>query len=427
MLAFFSTNNALAPHQFGFRPKRSVAAQMLCCLNQWTKGVDSGNAVDVLYLDYKKAFDSVSHVKLLHKLDHVGIRGNLLKWFENYLHLRTQSVRIDGQFSEPLSVSSSVPQGSCLGPILFLVYCNDFGYDFTNADVSMYADDSKVFCCFAKTVTNPPLNDSIAKIENWCSEWQLSLSVEKCKVLHLGNQSDPFEYYLYDAKVEPVTVMRDLGIMISSDLKSETHIQLITKKAYARANQIFRSFTYSDFDTLLKAYIIYVRPMVETDTVVWSPHYVKDIEAVEKVQRYCTRRIYQKCGLVKPDYETRLAACGLDTLVKRRTIADLVFVFKLCTRMIDLDMSALFDQVENPTAVLRGNSVRLQFNHCRLDIRKYFFCSRTVTLWNSLPINPHVLPMPKDLPGEQKYTTSIVAFRSFLSKHLKGQQFYSFD
>ena len=178
-------NGVLTDAQHGFVTKRSTVSQLLVCVNEWTKDIDSGNLVDILYIDIAKAFDSVSHVKLLKIMKDCGIDGKALLWFRNYLSERTQFVQInDGQSSE-VSVTSGVPQGSLLGPILFLIYINSLVRVVKDCKIKLYADDAKIYFSHKKDEPSLIEND-LQRIYVWASNMQLRIALEKCSVLHLG-------------------------------------------------------------------------------------------------------------------------------------------------------------------------------------------------------------------------------------------------
>ena len=144
ILNHLSTNNLLSPYQFGFIPGRSCSTQLLLLLDYLTCHLDSGYSIDVIYLDFQKAFDTVPHQHLLQKLTSFGIHGNILKWIESFLSNRKQRVVLNGHQSCSIPVTGGVPQGFVLGPLLFTMSVNEIP-SIVSSPVLMFADDTKIF------------------------------------------------------------------------------------------------------------------------------------------------------------------------------------------------------------------------------------------------------------------------------------------
>ena len=189
-------NRLLSESQFGFVPGLSFALQLLVCMERWTKVLDDGGQVNVIYTDYSKAFDTVSHQKLLKKLHGLGVRGNTWIWIKSFLKDRRQKVKVEESFSDWVKVSSGVPQGSVLGPVLFLAYINDLPESIPGESVNHFADDTKL----DKTITTSgdalTLQQSLSKMVEWSKKWSLNLNSSKCKVLHISRRPNPIEHIL---------------------------------------------------------------------------------------------------------------------------------------------------------------------------------------------------------------------------------------
>ena len=179
ILAFLSNNGLIKKQQHGFLESKSTCTNLLECVYDWTIALQSKKSVDVVYFDYQKAFDSVSHPKLLQKIQCYGITNNLLLWLSDFLLNRTQRVRVNEILSEPRPVTSGVPQGSFLGPTLFLIFTNDIVDNITKASVStkLFADDIKLY---AYSESNQHLQDAITELTHWSDRWQLRLAPDKC-------------------------------------------------------------------------------------------------------------------------------------------------------------------------------------------------------------------------------------------------------
>jgi hypothetical protein len=398
MMSFLDANNILSASQYGFRSGKSTSTQLLHCTNDWTKSLDQKTAVDVIYLDFAKAFDTVSHTKLFKKLQNVGIKGDLLSWIIAFLSNRTQQVVIDSTLSDTAQVISGVPQGSVLGPILFLIYINDLPIEVTHGvQCVMFADDVKIYQEIRSHSDTESLQASLDKIISWSKQWQINLSAGKCNVLHLGKANKLYEYFIDGKLLEPTESCRDLGILMTSDGKYSKHIKNIVKTAYFKISSLFKVFESGNFTLLKKAYICYVRPSLEYCSVIWSPHYVQDINLIERVQKYFTRKLLWKRK--KSSYAERLIFLKLDSLEERRIKVDLTETFKFFKEYQSRSFNTYFSLNPNP----HKNSNDLYINFSRTDIRKFWFSNRVCPWWNYLP-------------NDVKQSRNLDQFKNFIDK-----------
>ena len=383
MLKFLYDHNLISKDQFGFLSKRSTGLQLLSCLNDWTRAVRDKHPVDVVYIDYAKAFDTVCHEKLLIKLRAYGFGYELLNWLKEYLANRRQRVCVDDSFSDYSFVKSGVPQGGSLSPLLFLIYINDLpAYVGDSATTRMFADDTKIYCVFDNNDSPDLFRESLRRFCEWSRTWQLSVAFNKCSVLSLGYNNQRNDYHFENILLENVDSVVDLGIVISRDLKSSQYCRLISARALARCAVMFRAFKTTNKDILLKAYTTYVRPLVEYETSVWSPYLKGDIRAVERVQRTFTRRLFERCNLPRAEYRDRLSHLGLETLESRRVKFDLINTFKIIRGHVGVDRDEFFTFSNNTKT--RGHSAKLAKEKGRIDARLNFFCVRVVNWWNKL-------------------------------------------
>ncbi len=379
-------NNLLSDRQYGFRKGRSVDVQLLSTLNDWTNALDNGFCIDAVYTDFAKAFDTVSHSKLLIKLRAFGITGKLLAWIANYFKGRKQAVKIRGQVSRWADVISGVPQGSVLGPLFFIIFVDDLAKALPpGITIMLYADDAKLFLVYLPADWTPLLQLALSVIETWISAWDLRLAVPKCQLLFLGTANARHSYRLLGEELKAVPTIRDLGVIISEDLSWFPHISSLAAKASRCANAILKSFNYSDFELLARAYTVYVRPILESASAVWSPYLKQDKALVESVQRKYSKKLFFKCGLKPTTYEKRLELLGWQSLEERRNRADLCLMYRIL-KGFAVGAENLYC-VHVPDITLRGNTTRLFVKRSRLDVRKYFYSSRIVTPWNALDID----------------------------------------
>jgi len=189
--------------------------------------------VDAVFLDFAKAFDKVPHSRLASKLRSHGIDRKLSCWIMEWLKDRKQRVVIRGTLSDWISVLSGVPQGSVLGPILFLVYINDLDYGVRNW-ILKFADDTKIFSQVSSPEDYINLQKDLNRLVTWAEEWQMLFNVGKCKVMHFGRLNQKRDYYMKDHKLETTSTEKDLGIVITSDLKSSEQCS----QAYSKASRV---------------------------------------------------------------------------------------------------------------------------------------------------------------------------------------------
>ena len=235
MWKFARENKLISDHQHGFVSKRSTQTQLLECGNYWTYWVGNKEGVDVVYLDISKAFDTVSHPKLLYKLKKMGFRGALFKWLENFLCGRTQKVKINNIFSSSSNVKSGVPQGSVLGPLLFILYLNDIISCIGDCFIKIFADDCKLYLCIRKFDKYLSLLHAIINVFSWADLNQLEIALHKCFILHLGslNPKLPYAVKVPYAPLPEVNSIEDLGVIVSSDMKFSDHCLAISKKSFS--------------------------------------------------------------------------------------------------------------------------------------------------------------------------------------------------
>ena len=355
---------------------------MLQTLNVWTRSFDDKKAIDIIYTDFSKAFDRVPHKKLLDVLRSFGISGANLSWIRSFLTGRNQSVTIDGLQSSPLEVISGVPQGSVVGPLFFILFIEDVqSCCLNNCNIGLYADDSKLYSSNAND-----LQESLNRFEQFVRMRQLQLAANKCQHLTISKKDSDLVFFLEGQPIAKANKVKDLGIVISSDLKWSHHITQLRRKGYTRCYQILRSFRSKNIWIYIKAYITYVRPILETDSVIWSPHYIKDVNALESVQRLYLKSVCRRCNLKYSTYADRLNALGLKTLEYRRWYFDIVFVYKLINNLVDLDKNDFFS-FETFSYNLRRHNLYLKKPNYKLDVLKYFFANRVINPWNNLPSN----------------------------------------
>lgn len=375
LTSFLLDNQIISKCQHGFLPGRSTLTNMVLCLDDWTKNFDNNIQTDVIYLDFEKAFDRVPHNRLLYKLEHYGVRGHLLKFISSFLKDRFYQVRVNGSMSARYKVQSGVPQGSVLGPLLFLTYICDLAENIQSAIV-FFADDTKLYS--TPNSHYDVLSEDLRSIELWCNTWKMKLNEDKCTVLSIGVNNTEFPYLLNGTPLHHVNNQTDLGIIVTSNLKWEAHISKIVKKANSFVYCMQRAFEDRSVNLVLKLYKTFIRPKLEYAQAIWSPYFVKDIEMLERSQRKVTKIPHE---VANNDYVTRLAKLHLTTLRVRRMRGDLIETFKILHQYYKCSLD-IFHPSQN--AYLRGHTKKLAKERSAKLPRKNFLINRSVYLWNAL-------------------------------------------
>ena len=303
IVAHLEGNKLLCKHQHGFRKGRSCLTQLLAHIDAILLNALDGADTDVIYLDYQKAFDKVDHEILLKKLKMYGIRGKLYNWLEEYLKDRPQVVAIKGQHSYETKVVSGVPQGTVLGPVLFLIYINDLQDCVTQSMLSCFADDSRIKKKITSTEDVDSLQLDLHNVENWSKENNMSLHAEKFELLchSIKNPSLiselPFhqQYYQYKTEtgidIDPQTKVRDLGIDVSTDLSWTPQITAMAESARKMSAWVLSVFRDRSELTMMTLYKSMVRSRVEYCSPLWNPSKITDIQTLENIQRSFTSKI----------------------------------------------------------------------------------------------------------------------------------------
>ena len=285
----------LSPSQHGFRRYRSCVTQLLHYVHNLATSLDAGEQIDNIYLDMEKAFDRVPHEKLLYKLEYLGIRNPLLHWIGDYLTDRRHRPSIDGISSDCKYVSSGVPQGSIIGPILFLLYINDIGSELSPETLlPLYADDAKCSRVIQGHLDRGILQQHLSTLHQWSETWGMKFNTKKCKHLCITNKRNRLEtsYSLGTERIPLSTEENDLGVLISHNLSWHNHIMAKVNIANKVLRLIKRTCgTRTQPHVLLKLYIHLVRPHIEFACQVWSPHQQFLIDTIERVQRKATKLI----------------------------------------------------------------------------------------------------------------------------------------
>lgn len=386
-MSHLSDNNLLTNQQHGFRSKKACSTNLLESMDYCTKTLSINQWLDIIFLDFAKAFDKVSHRRLLHKLSVYGITGKLATWIAAFLKDRKQRVILGKHFSQFNDVESGVPQGSVLGPVLFIIFINDLA-ELISCVSKMYADDTKVMCGINRENPRPDverLQNDIDRIVEWTRTWCMELNINKCKIMHIGKSNPKHAYTMLDPQLgarfslAETVCERDLGVLVSNDLKPTCQVNKAASTANKVLGMLRNTFVSRDAKIWKKLYTCYVRPHLEFAVSAWSPYTQKDINCLEKVQRRATKLIHGLRGL---PYGQRCYSLGLTSLSDRRIRGDLIQNFKFSIKKDEINWH--FKPLVTVSRAGRRPQIKREIVRC-CNQRHNFFNNRIVNNWNSLP------------------------------------------
>ncbi len=255
---------------------------MLLTSNDLLKSYDAGTQVDIEILDFSKAFDTVPHDKLLYKLDKYGVKGPLHTWLSNFLTQRHMRVVLEGETSDEVPVISGVPQGTVLGPLLFLCHINDLP-DRVQSQVRLFADDCLIYRDIKSPCDHHILQNDLTALESWARDWGMRFNAKKCYVLSVKHKSQHY-YTLDNTILQRVSSNPYLGIEFSEDMKWSTHISKITSKACTTISFLHRNLRHCPISCQRNTYLSLVRSIIEYGAVMWNPYLQQDIDCLDRVQ-----------------------------------------------------------------------------------------------------------------------------------------------
>ena len=407
-------NNLFSKYQFGFISGRSTVLQLLHVIKIWTDILDQGGSLDAIYCDFMKAFDKVPHKRLVYKIEKYGIKGNIIAWINSFLNGRTQCVNVNGKFSSSQPVTSGIPQGSVLGPILFVLYINDLPEALDGGSIAfLFADDTKIFREICAQHDIDILQKDVDNVVRWSNIWLLKFHPDKCVHMGIGvsnNITEVYHYSMGDHKLNKSSCEKDIGVHVDSKLVFKDHINAAVNKANRVMGITRRTFDHLNHSSFLSIFKALVRPHLEYAAPVWSPHHDYLKETVEGVQRRATKKLP---GMYDLEYPERLRKLKLPTLAYRRTRGDMIQVFKMIMPIkkgaYDPTLARVFDlRSELGLWQGRGHEHQIFKPGVKKDIAKYFFSFRVINLWNSLPT--HVVESP-----------TVKSFEIALDKHWENQ------
>ena len=376
---------------------KSTTTNLLSYKDFITSALDNNCQVHSVYTDFNKAFDSVSHKYLIHKLKaQFGIDGIHLRWFQSYLRERYQRVVLNGIESNWILARSGVPQGSILGPSLFIMYVNDMPSCLQHSECLLFADDVKFFKKIKSLCDCSVLQSDLENFRLWCEKWKLSLNFEKCCSMNfsLKRKFDIcFQYHFSDYVLRTVDEIKDLGVYFKSNLCFNRHVSFVVKKSFQMLGFVKRvAKSFKDIHVLKTLYNSYIRSRLDYCSQVWSPNPKCAIYKIERVQRVFVKFL---CFQARIEYKSDnyAALCKhfhLTTLAHRREVSDIMLFYKITNNMINCNYLTSAIYLKVPIRITRNTELFTTEKKSRLLLRKHDFFPRTTSCVNKM-MKPNVI------------------------------------
>lgn len=388
------SQSILNENQHGFRAKRSCESQLLMTTNEIAKWMNNNVQVDIAILDFAKAFDKVAHKRLSLKLKYYGIDGTTRTWIDSFLRKRVQRVVVDGEVSKSSHVTSGVPQGTGIGPTLFLVFINDIA-DNLNSTTRLFADDCVLHRPIRTEQDHQLLQEDLDTLVHWSNTWQMEFNISKCAIMQATNKRHKtnFPYKMKGQTLEIVDHQPYLGVELSSNLKYNLHIDQSCKKASRALGFLKRNLKHCPPSVKERAYTSLVRPKLEYCSTIWNPHTSRNINKLESVQKNAARFVLNKpLDYKKPESSSQMVKqLNWETLQQRRNTSDVILMYKIVHHLIAVPVYH-HPIMAGVTSTRQSHSAKFQTIGANINAYKFSFFPRTIILWNSLP--PPVIAIP---------------------------------
>lgn len=384
LVHFLESNSFFSKYQHGFRKNYSCETQLLSLTNDLFGAVDRSSVIDCIFIDFAKAFDTVSHKLLLYKLKSLNLDANILKWLECFLTNRTQYVAANDCNSTQCPVTSGVPQGSVLGPLLFLIYINDLPTTISST-IRLFADDCVLYREIFHPTDQTVLQSDIDKISTWCDTWLMKLNTSKCKVMRVSRQkhnTTACTYILNRVPLIKVSCYKYLGVYISDNLSWKTHIEHIANDANRMLGFLRRNFALAPTDVKLVLYKTLVRPKLEYASSIWDPHVNSLLLDIEAIQNRSARFIltnYSRMASVT----SMKSNLNLTDLFVRRKVSRLCLFHKIYHANSTLRELLLFPPTYHSTR--SDHQFKVGVPSSRTNCHFSSFIPKTSSDWNHLP------------------------------------------
>ena len=383
LMTFFEENNILNPRQHAFRKRHSCETQLINVIDDWAKALDKQKQTDIFILDFEKAFDTVPHELLKSKLHGHGVRKNVLNWIDSFLSDRQQCVVVNGSKSGNEPVASGVPQGTVLGPILFLIHINDISEN-VSSEIRLFADDCVCYRDITSEEDCQALQKDINTLGDWAEQWGMRFQPVKCNMMTLSKKKKSIHhaYTLKGTELVFLDSIKYLGVNITSSLHWGKHIEEVCAKSYRTLGLLKRNLQACPQEVRLQAYIGLIRPVLEYASSAWDPGQLYLMKKLEDVQKRAARFITSNYHEYHPGSMTAiLEDIKLEPLQQRRRKNRLILLCKGLNHQATLPT----DQLERPKYRTRDmhseHFIQLQPNK---EVYRHSFMTKTVKDWDEL-------------------------------------------
>lgn len=383
-------NPLLNDQQHGFRKGRSTTTNLMLFTSDALCNMEKGLQTDAVYTDFSKAFDSVDHNILRSKLIKIGISGPLLNWLMSYLSNRTQFVKFQGLVSSEILVTSGVPQGSHLGPLLFNIFISDLSERLCNIPHLFYADDLKIYHIISNSSDALFLQANLQALEDWCIINKLDLNVSKCHVISFSRKKSKIlsNYHINGIQLNRTNQINDLGILLDNRLTFANHYE----KSIAKAKKMLgfikrRAKEFKNIWVTKSLFCALVRPILEYACPVWNPFFQVHIDRIESIQKqfllFALRSLYDPNDFQNlPGYSDRLKLLNIIPLSQRRTILISCFTFDVLTSKVVVPSIMNKIRLNNDVRQTRHTSLLKVYPHSKEYARNEPF-NRCCIIFNS--------------------------------------------
>ena len=328
-------NNLLNPNQHGFRSGRSCLSQLVHHYDQVTEHMENGKNIDIVYLDFSKAFDKLDFKVTLQKLQNIGITGKIHRWIESFLTGREQTVTVNGAKSKHQGVQSGVPQGSVIGPILFLILLGDIDGEVSHASVSSFADDTRILGAISRTEDTDALQSDLDLIYGWSTRNNTQFNADKFECLRYGTNEaikrNTVYYSNHGTAIEAKETVKDLGVTLSCTADFSDHIANIKLTASLKCGWVLRTFHTRSPIPMLTLWKSMVLPHLDYCCQLWNPWKAGDIQKLENVQASFIKKIH---GMSHLNYWEQLTALNLYSLQRRRERYIAIYTWKTIESLV---------------------------------------------------------------------------------------------
>ena len=389
LTTFIEENSLFNPNQHGFRSGRSCLSQLLSHYDEILSILEERKNADVVYLDFSKAFDKVDINLALSKIRSLGIGGNILTWIKSFLTGRMQTVIVDGVPSDPKPVISGVPQGSVLGPLIFLILIGDIDDNVQHSSTRSFADDTRLIKAIIDAIDGLLLQNDLQSIYQWSLTNNMEFNDVKFELLRYGANEALKQNITYksscNADIQEHQMVRDLGVIMSNDCKFKSHINTVIIGARKLSAWILRTFKSRAPPTMLMLWQSLVLPKMEYCSQLWNPWQKGDIQALEMVQWSFLRKIHDK----ENSYWERLSKYKMYSLERRRERYIIIYVWKILENLVpNINMHDAIRQTNTQPRLGRLCFVKARNTSAPAalqTIRHNFITTRGPILFNCLP------------------------------------------